>query len=76
MGVIIGILRAVIPLLAVFLLMRFLMPRFRRSEQRSDRIDVDATVVNSEQNKVDLNEYEPSQVYVKRPSSPTDTKEQ
>lgn len=71
MAIILGILRIVVPLLIIFLLARFLLPRYLRSrQQQSDRINVDATVVNSEQNKVnddDIKQYEPS----KTSSSPS-----
>ena len=44
------------------------MSRSRQSQQQQsdDRIDIDARVVNSEQNKVDLNDYEVSEVFVKK----------
>jgi len=39
--------------------------RFKRAQQL-DRIDADATVVSSEQKKINLEEYEPSEIYVKK----------
>ena len=67
MVVLLAILRLVLPILILFLIWRFFLRRFMRPrKQPSDRIDVDATVVKSEQNKVDLEDYEPSEIYVKQ----------
>jgi len=62
-----AILRLLIPIAIVFFAWRYLMPRIRGSQQQqSGRIDVDVRVVNSEQHKVDLEEYENSEVFVKK----------
>ena len=75
MATIFAILRLILPILVIFILWKFLAPRLRPS-QKSDRIDVDAKVVNSEPTKVNLKDYEASEVYVKKePYEQDDTKE-
>jgi len=80
MATILAILRFLLPILVIFFIWRFLVPRMRPSQQQqSSRIDVDARVVNSEQRKVDLEDYEASEVFVKKQpyeQDDTDTKEQ
>ena len=82
MTALIAVLRMLLPLVIIIVIMRFVLPRLRGSgQQRSDRIDVDATVVKSEPHKVNLDDYEPSEVYVKRQpsddteSQPSDTRD-
>jgi len=65
MGTILAILRLLLPILVVFIIWKLLMPRLRPSGQQG-RIDVDATVVSSEQKKVNLEDYEASEVFVKK----------
>ncbi|MDR2035402.1 MAG: hypothetical protein LBP91_01820 [Coriobacteriales bacterium] len=69
MALLVALLRIVLPLIILAIILRFVLPRIRQTGQkRSDRIDVDATVVGSEQLEVDLEGYEPSEVYVKQQS--------
>lgn len=67
MAVLISILRFVLPLIVVLIIGQFIMPRIRRTNQGpSDRVDVDATVISSEPHKINLDDFEPSEVYIKR----------
>jgi hypothetical protein len=48
MALLIAVLRIVLPVLILFLLLRFILPRYRRYKARQqERIDVEATVVDS-----------------------------
>ncbi|MCL2750265.1 MAG: hypothetical protein FWE96_04575 [Coriobacteriia bacterium] len=70
-----AILRFALPLLIFVVMAVLFWRRFKRAGQ-PDRIDVDAKVVNSEPTKVSMDEYEPSEVYVKKqPYQQGDTKE-
>jgi hypothetical protein len=67
------LMRILLPILLIFLAWKFLLPLLRRSGQSASKIDVDAEVVSSEPLKVDLDEYEASDVYVKhQPAAPTE----
>ncbi|MCL2806845.1 MAG: hypothetical protein FWD27_01565 [Coriobacteriia bacterium] len=69
-AIIVSILRILLPLLVLFLVWRFVIPRMRRPYQaKSERINVDAQVVNTEQHKVNLEDYKSSDVYYKPQST-------
>jgi hypothetical protein len=67
-GLLIAILRIVLPLAIVFVIARLIWPRLKRyRNQRADRIEVEATVVNSEPHQPpDI----PHTSYTTRPESP------
>jgi len=64
MAVLLGTLRLLLPLILIAVFLIAFMRRSKRSGQQSNRIDVDAKVVSSEQKKVNLEDFEPSEVSV------------
>jgi len=76
MTALLAILRFALPLFILVVSVVLFWHRFKNAGKQSDRIDVDSKVVNSEPTKVNLEDYEPSEVYVKKePYDSGDTKE-
>ena len=67
MATLLALLRILMPLIIIFFIWKVFLPRLRKGQQQgSDTIKTDATVVSSEQLKVDLEDYESSEVFVKK----------
>ena len=73
MALALSILRLLLPLVVILALTRFIMPRYQHArKQQSSRIDVDAEVVNSEQNIPSDIPYTPYTTQSSRSSALTD----